>query len=142
MIELTGAAKYVAAIIIHLIVPALGILAFAVLNRRMARAQIASPPTLSYLNLFVTFGGWLFLTLTILFWEWSGMASIGFMFLVCVSPIVTAVLTVNLHRQRQESSFHRYAFAASFSYILIVGLAALVLILWALWTKWAIEAKG
>jgi heme O synthase-like polyprenyltransferase len=66
--------------------------------------------------LFATFGGWLVLLLTALFWEWSGMASLGFLYLVLVAPVGTAALAWSLYRRRAMSGFHRSAFVASISY--------------------------
>ncbi len=54
--------------------------------------------------------------LTALFWEWSGMASLGFFYLVLVAPFVTAALAWSLHRRRALSGFHRSAFVASVGY--------------------------
>jgi hypothetical protein len=82
----------------------------------MRRAQIPSPPFFSYFVLFATVGGWLLVLLTALFWEWSGMASLGIFYLVLVAPFVTAALAWSLHRRRTVSGFHRSAFVASIGY--------------------------
>jgi len=108
--------KVITAVAIHLLVPLLGVAAFLLLCRRMRRAQIPSPPFFSYFVLFGTFGGWLLVLLTALFWEWSGMASIGVFSLVLVAPLVTATLALSLWRRRALSAFHRRAFAASVAY--------------------------
>lgn len=108
--------KVITAVAIHLLVPLLGVAAFFLLCRRMWRAQIPSPPFFSYFVLFGTFGGWLLVLLTALFWEWSGMASIGVFSLVLIAPFVTAAIALTLRSRRSLSAFHRSAFAASVGY--------------------------
>ncbi|HRI16719.1 MAG TPA: hypothetical protein PLX89_27310 [Verrucomicrobiota bacterium] len=108
--------KVITAVAIHLVVPLLGVVAFLLLCRRMWRAQIPSPPFISFFVLFGTFGGWLLVLLTALFWEWSGMASIGVFSLVLVAPFVTAAFALALRSQRVLSAYHRSAFAASLGY--------------------------
>ena len=104
------------AVAIHLLVPFFGAIAFLLLCRRMSRANIPSPPYFSWFVLFGTFGGWLLVVLTALFWEWSGMASIGVFALAMVAPVVTTALAWNLRPRRALSRFHRRAFAASAAY--------------------------
>ena len=108
--------KVIAAVGGNLVVPLLGVVVFGLLCRWMCRARVPSPPFLSYFILFATFGGWLVVLLTALFWEWSGMASLGVFFLALVTPFVTAALAWSLRRRRALSSFHRSAFIASIGY--------------------------
>jgi hypothetical protein len=108
--------KVIAAVGVNLVVPLLGVIAFGLLCRRMRLAQIPSPPFVAYFVLFATFGGWLMVLLTALFWEWSGMASLGFFYLVLVSPFVMAALGLSLHSRRALSGFHHSAFFASICY--------------------------
>jgi hypothetical protein len=81
-------------------------------------AAIASPtpPFLSYFILFATFGGWLMVGLTALFWKWSGMASLGVFSLVLVAPFVTAGAAFSLRSRHTLSGFHRNAYIASVAY--------------------------
>jgi hypothetical protein len=108
--------KLITAVAIHLLVPFVGVVAFLLLCRRMSRAHIPSPPYFSWFVLFGTFGGWLLVVLTALFWEWSGMASIGVLGLALVAPFVTAALALSLRTRRALSQFHQGAFAASVGY--------------------------
>lgn len=119
--------KVVTAIAIHLLVPLAGVVAFGVLCRRMEQARIPSPPYLSWFVLFGSFGGWLLVVLTAMFWEWSGMASIGFVSLVLVAPLVTAVMAVYLRPRKTLSAFHRHAFTASAVYS---GMMLLLVMSW------------
>lgn len=108
--------KVITAVVIHLLVPLLGVVAFLWLCHRMWRAQIPSPPFFSYFVLFGTFGGWLLVLLTALFWEWSGMASIGVFALVLLAPFVTGALALVLWHRRRSSAYHRGAFAMNSAY--------------------------
>ena len=117
--------KVITAVAIHLLVPLLGVVAFLLLCLRMSRAKISSPPYFSWFVLFGTFGGWLLVVLTALFWEWPGMASIGVFGSVLVAPFVTAALALSLRTRRALSRFHRGAFAASVGYSGLMFVTAL-----------------
>jgi hypothetical protein len=123
--------KVIAAVGVNLVVPFLGVTAFVLLCRWMWRAQIESPPFFSFFILFATFGGWLMVLLTALFWEWSGMASLGVCFLAFVAPFVTAVLAWSLRQRRALSAFHKSAFYLS------VGYSGMMFPLVLCWIGWA-----
>jgi hypothetical protein len=108
------------AVAIHLLVPFFGAIAFLLLCRRMFRANVPSPPYFSWFVLFGIFGGWLLVVLTALFWEWSGMASVGVFALALVAPFVTTALAWSLGPRRALSRFHRRAFAASVTYSVVM----------------------
>jgi hypothetical protein len=82
----------------------------------MSQSKLQSPPIFPYFILFGVCGGWLMVLLTVLFWEWSGMASIGVFYLVVAAPLITALLAVSLHRRRSLSVYHRTAYGASLAY--------------------------
>jgi hypothetical protein len=107
---------WLTAIGVNLLVPLLGVVAFALLCRRMQRRDIQSPPYFSYFILFATFGGWLMVCLTALFWKWSGMASLGVFSLMLVAPFLTAGIAFSLRNRRSLSAFHRSAYVASIAY--------------------------
>jgi hypothetical protein len=108
------------AIAIHSFVPFAGLVAFVLLCRRMWQSNIPSPPYLAWFVLFATFGGWLLVALTALFWEWSGMASIGILALAFVAPLMTTAVAWRLRTGRALSHFHRRAFAASAAYSVVM----------------------
>jgi hypothetical protein len=116
--------KVVAGCAVNFFTPAVGVTLFALLVRRMQRAEVKSPPVISCFVLFATLGGWLLVLLTALFWEWSGMASLGALYLIVISPFVTAGMALNLHRSQALSVFHRIAYLASVAY------SCLMLTLW------------
>ena len=114
-------------LVINVLVPFLGVVIFFLLCRRMRRAGIQSAPFLAYFILFWVFGGWLVVALTALFWEWSGMASLGILYLLSVAPFITAAVAVGLRKRRSVSVFHSRAYFASVGYS---GFAALFLLCW------------
>src|SRR5215472_8279524 len=101
---------------IYILLPLAGLAVFIGLCRRMQRAQIPSPPYFSYLVLFASFGGALQVALTELFWRWSGLASLGTVFLLGIAPVLNAGIAIRSWRGRKRSLFHRGAFIAGAIY--------------------------
>ncbi len=119
-------AETVIAVAIHLLVPLGGVGAFFYLCWRMRQSRITSPPFLTFFILFATFGSWLLVFLTALFWHWSGMASLGTLYLVFIAPFVTGALAWRLHKRRQASRFHRCAYILSLGYVPLMLLGILL----------------
>jgi hypothetical protein len=122
-----SANEIIRAVLIHLVTPAIGLVCYIWLCARMRSQHIPDPPYITYFFLFVTLGGWLMILLTALFWFWSGMASIGALFLAFISPIIASVFAFALAGVRSDSVFHRWAFRISLLY------AAAVFALDAVW---------
>jgi len=120
--------QVIRAVAIHALVPLLGLAAFVLLCVRMKRAGVSAPPYITWFVLFFSIGGWLLVALTALFWEWSGMASLGFFFLVIVAPLLTAASAWKLRRAQSISAFHRVAFFGSVGYS---GLMLALVLVWA-----------
>jgi hypothetical protein len=85
--------------------------------------MVVSPPAVPFFVLFFTLGGWLLVLLTAWFWEWSGLASLGMLYLIFIAPVLTAVLSWRLRAQRNLSKFHTCAFYLSGAYtcFIVVG---------------------
>jgi hypothetical protein len=47
--------------------------------------MVVSPPAVPFFVLFFTLGGWLLVLLTAWFWEWSGLASLGMLYLIFIA---------------------------------------------------------
>jgi hypothetical protein len=103
-------------LVINLLVPLLGVIVFGLLCRKMNHATVPSPPYFTYFILFSVFGGWLVTALTVLFWMWSGMSSVGMLYLVGIAPFITALLAFRLRKQRAISGFHSWAYIVSLAY--------------------------
>jgi hypothetical protein len=116
-----------AGICVNILVPLLGLIAFVLLCRRMRETNVQSPPYFYFFILFASYGGWLMVLLTALFWEWSGMASLGVFYLQLIAPFVTGGIALSLRRRFALSIFHRTAYIASLVYS---GLMVVTLGVW------------
>ena len=106
---------------IHLVVPFVGVAVYVWLCGKMKKEGIQNPPFAPWFILFATYGAWLAVILTGLFWEWSGMASLGLIYLLLPGPFVTAVTAFLLRHQRSISAYHRNAFRLSFAYSCVMA---------------------
>src|ERR1700759_956757 len=88
----------------------------------MRSARVVSPPDIPFFILFFTLGGFLTVLLTVGFWEWSGLASLGVAYLIFVAPVLTAFLSWLLRVQRSLSKFHACAFYVSIAYTFLIVL--------------------
>ena len=118
--------EIVRAILVNLAVPFAGFQLFIWLRNRMLDEDVEQPPVVPLFILFATYGGWLLIVLTMLFWYWSGMALLGLMYLVFVAPFVMPVLAVMMYRQRRLSRYHLGSFIASGIYPCLIGALAVV----------------
>jgi hypothetical protein len=112
--------ELVRAILVNFAVPLAGLKVFLSPRGRMLERQIERPPIVPLFIIFATYGGLLMVVLTVLFWRWSGMASLGVFYLVLAAPIAMTVLAVMLFRQRRLSPYHFGSFIASGIYPCVV----------------------
>src|SRR5688500_15934812 len=125
-----SAGEIIRAVLIHLATPISGLACYIWLCARMHRRGVPEPPYITYFFLFTVLGGWLMILLTGLFWYWSGMASLGALFLALVSPFVASVFAFVLAGVRSDSAFHRWAFRISLFYAVAVFALDVVWITW------------
>jgi hypothetical protein len=61
--------------------------------------------------------------LTAWFWEWSGLAALGMLYLIFIAPALTAWLAWQLRVQRTLSKFHACAFYICVAYtcLIVIG---------------------
>jgi hypothetical protein len=102
--------------------PLAGVAVYLWLCTRMTWAGVRSPPYLPLFILFFNYGGLMMVLLTVLFWEWSGMASIGFFYLVLVAPITMLGVAIAVYYRRSLSWYHRVAFVLSIIYCCLTAL--------------------
>jgi hypothetical protein len=95
------------------------------------RLDVEDPDPVVVFLLFFHYGAWLIVFLTMAFWYWSGMATLGVMYLTTAGTMVMLVLAVMTFRERKRSFYHSLAFVASVFYFIPVGLTYL-LIFWLL----------
>ena len=90
---------------IYVLTSILGLLVYFALIRTMRSTKVVSAPELPFFILFFTSGGWLLVLLTVWFWEWSGLASIGMLYLILIAPVLTALMAWRLRSYRTLSGF-------------------------------------
>ena len=108
------------AILIHLVVPAAGIFLYWQLCLKMKRDNVENPPFVALFILFGIYGGWLIIFLTLQFWYWAGMASLGGLGLLSVAPIVTLGMSIYLFTNRKLSNYHYASYLASLAYVCFI----------------------
>jgi hypothetical protein len=106
------------AILIHLIIPIAGMVGFVLICWQMRKASIQNAPYFQLFSLFFGFGGWLLIFLTLCFWYWSGMATLGFFFLLLILPIVVFGCALSIFENRNSSQYHLFTLYGSFAYLL------------------------
>jgi hypothetical protein len=106
-------------LIIYLFIPLFGLFSYLRLIRRAEKEKINNLPKLELFILFSTYGGLLLVVLTQIFWEWSGMASLGMIYLVIFAPITMAVTAALNFKKRFLSKYHLCVYRASLLYFVI-----------------------
>jgi hypothetical protein len=107
------------AVIIHIIVPIVGIVLFRWLKTQMYQTQQLVVSDLELALVLISYGGWVMVVLTKLFWYWSGAASLSLFYLLFIAPIIMLYLAWRLFRRRNQSSIHTGYFVACAGYILV-----------------------
>ena len=107
---------------IYAIVPLGGLALFIKLVDKMETDNIVNPPVGELFLIFSTYGGLLLVALTTLFWEWSGMASLGAVFLVLGGPILMGIISYRNFKLRYESKYRKWTFLTGLFYFIIMPL--------------------
>ena len=118
------------ALFIHVLTPIAGIACFILVSRRARREGASRLLQAELFFLFTLYGGWLLVLLTSLLWEWSGMASLGAIFLLFIAPFALAPIALHLWRSRNSSLIHLRAFQAAIGYypLLFLSVGAVYLL--------------
>jgi hypothetical protein len=115
------------AIFIHIVVPSVGLGFFLRLKTKMKKEEVTSPPTIELFIIFATYGGLLLVTLTTLFWKWSGLASLGTFYLITGAPIIMGLIAYRNYKRRLESKYRDWTFNLGLLYYAIAPLTFAVL---------------
>ncbi len=115
------------AIIIHLLIPVIGVIIFLHVKKKMEVIKIENPPLIEIFVIFATYGGLLLVLLTSFFWQWSAMASLGAFYLLIGAPILMAVILYRLKKTKSLSTFHRMAFLSALLYFGIMPLVIFIM---------------
>ncbi len=121
--------EMITVIIIHLLIPIVGLLTYILLIRKIKKEKISNPPNIDFFLIFATYGGLLLVMLTTVFWEWSGMASLGTFYLIIGGPIVMGIIAYRNYRNKGLSKYHILAYKAGLFYFLITPLSLAILMI-------------
>jgi len=121
--------KIITAIAINFIVPILGVIIFFKLVKKMRREKTLNPPIFELFIVFATYGGLLIVALTTLFWEWSGLASLGTLYLIIPAPIIMVIIAFRNYKLRKTSSYRNILFKVALLYFVIAPITFLSLYL-------------
>ena len=118
--------ELIIASIIHLVIPFAGLIFYLNLIRKIKKEKISSPPYISLFLIFATYGGLLLMTLTILIWEWSAMASLGTFLLIFEAPIAMGIIAYQNYKIRSTSKYHVLTYKSALYYFIIAPIAIFI----------------
>lgn len=111
--------EIIIALVIHLIIPLIGLVCFLLLMKQIKDKSIPNAPPVPLFLIFSTYGGLLLVTLTDLFWKWSGMASLGTFYLILVAPIVMGSIAFQYRQKRNISKYHNWTYLSGLLYFIV-----------------------
>ena len=121
--------EIIIALTIHLFIPLAGFLYFLQLKNRMKNENIKDAPTAELFIIFATYGGILLVTLTTIFWKWSGLASLGAFYLIIVAPIVMVLIAYRNRQTKEKSKYHNWIYKSGLLYFVIAPITFVFLFL-------------
>jgi glucose uptake protein GlcU len=124
-----NATEIIIALTIHLILPLTGLFYFLRLKKQLKNENIPNPPTTELFIIFSTYGGLLLVVLTTLFWQWSGMASLGAIYLILVAPIVMGIIAYRHRQTKTISKYHYWTYLSGLLYFAIAPVTFGILLL-------------
>ena len=125
--EELSTSELITAVLIHLVIPVLGIVFYVFLVNKMKKANIKNPPNAALFLEFFIYGGLLLIILTSLFWYWSAMASLGFIFVLFIAPFIMLALAIYYLWKRNDSKYHKIAFYLAGLYLPIIAIFYLLI---------------
>ena len=111
--------EIIIALAIHLILPLTGLIYFLRLKKQIENEKVPTAPTTEIFLIFSTYGGLLLVALTTLFWQWSGMASLGTFYLILGAPIVMGIIAYRHRETRIISKYHKWTYLSGLLYFAI-----------------------
>ncbi len=108
-----------------LFLPLTGLYYFIRLRAKMIKEKIKSAPTIELFIIFATYGALLHVVLTPFLWKWSGMSSLGAIYLILVAPIVMGIIAFKHRKTKLISYYHKWTFIAGILYFAIAPITFL-----------------
>ena len=116
-------------ITLYLIIPFIGLLSFILLSQKIKRENIVNPPRFQLLLIFATYGVLLLIILIELVSLWSGLASLGVLYLIIGGPILMGIIAKRMHKNKLQSKYHLIVYRASLLYFIITPITLTLLII-------------
>lgn len=113
------ATEVLTALVIHLIFPLAGLLYFLWIRKQMKKENVPNAPVIELFIIFLTYGGLLLVTFTTLFWQWSGLASLGTFYLILAAPILMGIIAYRNRAKRTISKYHKWSYLSGLFYFVI-----------------------
>jgi len=114
-------------LLIYVIVPIVGVIIYLILRRRMIFKSVIKPPIWEMFIIFFTYGGLLTLILTVFFWEWSGLSSLGVFYLIFLAPVAMFIVAYRQYKKRKTSIYNLWMFYLGALYFIIFPRTFLIL---------------
>jgi len=115
-------------IIINFLPPLIGLVYFVMLCGDMKSEKIEDPPVLPLFVTFFNYGGLLMVFITSQFWQWSGMASLGSLYLITGAPVSMAIVAYAQYRKQHISGYHRWAYYMAVAYFVVAPVTIIALV--------------
>jgi hypothetical protein len=122
-------AEIIIALTIHLLLPLIGLFYFIRLIKRMKKEEIQNAPIIELFIIFASYGGLLLVTLTALFWKWSGLTSLGTFYLILGAPIAMAIISYKHRKTKKTSKYHKWTYLLGILYYAIAPVIFVILYL-------------
>lgn len=107
------------AIILFLVIPAFGVAFFLNIYIDMKARKVVRAPVPDLFLVFATYGGLVILILTALIGEWSGLASLGTVYLGFGAPIVMGCIMYRQKKNLSVSQYHLWTFRVALLYFVV-----------------------
>lgn len=119
--------ELIIALTIHLLLPLIGLYYFVRLRTRMKKEEIQNAPIIELFIIFATYGGLLLVTLTTLFWQWSGMVSLGTFYLILGAPIAMGIISYRHRKNKITSKYHKWTYWLGVVYYAVAPVIFMIL---------------
>lgn len=119
--------ELIIALTIHLLLPLIGLYYFIRLRTRMKKEEIQNAPIIELFIIFATYGGLLLVILTALFWQWSGMASLGTFYLILGAPIAMGIISYRHRKNKMTSEYHKWTYWLGVLYYAVAPVIFMIL---------------
>lgn len=126
--EELNTSELITAVLIHFVIPILGIVFYFILLHKMKKSNIQNPPTVALFLEFFICGGFLLIVLTSLFWKWSAIASLGAIFIFFIAPFIMLGLAIYYIGKRNDSKYHKITFYLASMYLPVITIVYLLIL--------------